>query len=131
MLGVFIYETGFVPERFSNRMSISIKQIARDLNLAVSTVSKALRDSYEISEETKRIVLEYARKVNYIPNPYAGSLTHRTTKNIAVVLPEVADTFFSNAINGIDAVAQTKGYHVMVYLTHENSEREVQRRGRN
>lgn len=106
-------------------MSISIKQIAKDLNLAVSTVSKALRDSYEISEETKRMVLEYARKVNYIPNPYAGSLTNRTTRNIAVVVPEVADTFFSNAINGIDSVAQVRGYHVIVYLTHESSEREV------
>jgi LacI family transcriptional regulator len=106
-------------------MSISIKRMAQDLKLAVSTVSKALRDSHEISEETKRMVLDYARKVNYIPNPYAGSLTNRTTKNIAVVLPEVADTFFSNAINGIDSVAQARGYHVMVYLTHEQHLREM------
>lgn len=106
-------------------MSITIRKIARDLKLAVSTVSKALRDSHEISEETKRIVLEYARKVEYKPNPYAGSLKNRKTQNIAKVLPEVADTFFSNAINGIESVAQDRGYHVMVYQTHENGELEA------
>jgi LacI family transcriptional regulator len=106
-------------------MSITIRKIAKDLNLAVSTVSKALRDSYEIGEETKRLVLDYARKMEYIPNPYAGSLKNRRTGNIAVVVPEVADSFFSNAINGIDSVAQEKGFHVIVYLTHENADREA------
>lgn len=123
----FIYETGFVWIRtYSlNRMSITIKKIAKDLKLAVSTVSKALSDSYEISDDTKLRVLEYARKMSYVPNAYAGSLKNRKTRNIAVVLPEVADTFFSNAINGIESVAQGKGYHVMVYLTHESQEREL------
>lgn len=105
-------------------MSITIRQIATELKLAVSTVSKALRDSHEISAETKRRVLDYANKHNYIPNAYAGSLKHRRTRNIAVVLPEVADTFFSNAINGIESAAKNKGYHVMVYLTHEDSNQE-------
>ncbi|HEY8936894.1 MAG TPA: LacI family DNA-binding transcriptional regulator [Cyclobacteriaceae bacterium] len=105
-------------------MSVTIRKIAKDLKIAVSTVSKALSDSHEISEETKRKVFEYARKLDYVPNAYAGSLKNRKTKNIAVVLPEVADTFFSNAINGIDSIAHTKGYHVLVYLTHESSERE-------
>lgn len=105
-------------------MSITIRKIAKDLNIAVSTVSKALRDSHEISDETKQKVLDYAQKLGYIPNAYAGSLKNKKTKNIAVVLPEVADTFFSNAINGIDLVARAKGYHVMIYLTHESPERE-------
>ncbi|HEY3430304.1 MAG TPA: LacI family DNA-binding transcriptional regulator [Cyclobacteriaceae bacterium] len=106
-------------------MSTTIRKIAKDLNIAVSTVSKALRDSHEISEETKRMVLDYARKLDYKPNPYAGSLKNRKTYNIAVVLPEVADTFFSNAINGIESIAQDKGYHVVVYQTHENSDLEA------
>jgi LacI family transcriptional regulator len=105
-------------------MTITIRKIAKDLKIAVSTVSKALRDSHEISEETKRMVLEYAQKIEYKPNPYAGSLKNRKTRNIAVVLPEVADTFFSNAINGIESIAQDKGYHVMVYQTHESFELE-------
>lgn len=105
-------------------MAVTIKQIAADLNLAVSTVSKALRDSYEISPETKTRVFEYASRLNYVPNPYASSLKRRRSGNIAVVLPEVADSFFSSAIDGIEEVAQAQGYHVMVYLTHEDVARE-------
>src|SRR6187551_172627 len=105
-------------------MGITIKQIAADLNLAVSTVSKALRDSYEISAETKTRVFEYASRLNYVPNLYASSLKRHRSGNIAVVLPEVADSFFSSAIDGIEEVAQSRGYHVMVYLTHEDVRRE-------
>jgi LacI family transcriptional regulator len=68
--------------------------------------------------------LEYAQKLNYTPNPYASSLRKRGSKTIAVVLPEVADSFFSLAINGIESVAMDKGYHVLIYLTHESFVRE-------
>ncbi|MFZ6012298.1 MAG: LacI family DNA-binding transcriptional regulator [Bacteroidota bacterium] len=117
-----IYETVFVESQ--HFMSITIKEIARDLGLAVSTVSKALRNSYEISQETKQRVFEYAEKLDYLPNPYASSLKRRKTGNIAVVIPEVADSFFSIAINGIESIAQEKGYHVIVYLTHEDQKKE-------
>lgn len=105
-------------------MSITIKKIAEELKLAVSTVSKALRDSHEISAETKARVFEYAAKIDYAPNPYASSLKGRTSGNIAVVVPEVSDSFFSEAINGIESVAQQNGYHVMIYLTHEDVKQE-------
>jgi LacI family transcriptional regulator len=103
---------------------LTIKLLAKELGLAVSTVSKALRDSHEISAETKAKVLEFAHKHNYVPNPYASSLRRQKSKTIAVVLPEVADSFFSLAINGIESVAREKGYHVLIYLTHESVERE-------
>ncbi|MEO5562991.1 MAG: LacI family DNA-binding transcriptional regulator [Chitinophagaceae bacterium] len=103
----------------------TIRALAQKLNLSIATVSKALRDSHEISSTTKQKVLELARELNYVPNPYAGSLRKGRSKTIAVVLPEVADSFFSLAINGIEAVAQEKGYHVLVYLTHESFEKEV------
>ena len=67
---------------------------------------------------------ELAAKLNYIPTPYASSLRKRESKTIAVVLPEVADSFFADAINGIESVAQQKGYHVLIYLTHESFEKE-------
>jgi LacI family transcriptional regulator len=105
-------------------MGVTIKKIAADLKIAVSTVSKALRDSHEISQDTKARILEYAAKMDYTPNPYASSLKGKRSGNIAVVLPEVADSFFSSAIDGIEEVAQQKGYHVMVYLTHEDVSRE-------
>lgn len=105
-------------------MGVTIRKIAADLNLAVSTVSKALRDSHEISAETKIRVFEHAAKLDYLPNPYASSLKKRRSGNIAVIVPEVSDTFFSEAINGIEEVAQRMGYHVMIYLTHEDIEQE-------
>jgi LacI family transcriptional regulator len=101
-------------------MNVKIKDLARELNLSVATISKALKDSYEISPETKQRVLALAKKLNYTPNPYASSLRKKSSKTIAVVLPEVADSFFSLSINGIESVAQEKGFHVLVYLTHEN-----------
>jgi LacI family transcriptional regulator len=104
--------------------TITIKMLAKELNLSVATVSKALRDSYEISIETKQKVLALAQKLNYVPNLYASSLRKRISKTIAVVLPEVADSFFSQAINGIESIAKDKGYHVLVYLTHEVFARE-------
>jgi LacI family transcriptional regulator len=103
---------------------LTIKLLAKELGLAVSTVSKALRDSHEISAETKAKVLEFAHKHNYVPNPYASSLRRQKSKTIAVVLPEVADSFFSLAINGIESIAKEKGYHVLIYLTHESMQRE-------
>lgn len=103
---------------------INIKNLALELKLSVSTVSKALHDSYEISEETKQRVLETAARLNYVPNPYASSLRGRKSKNIGVVIPEVADSFFSLAINGIESVAKEKGYHVLICLTHESFENE-------
>jgi len=104
--------------------NITIKMLAKELNLSTAAISKALRDSHEISIPTKQRVQELAHKLNYIPNAYAGSLRRRKSKTIAVVLPEVADSFFSLAINGIEAIAEEKGYHVLIYLTHENLSRE-------
>lgn len=99
---------------------INIRELAKELNLSIGTVSKALRDSYEISEETKRKVFDLAKKRNYIPNPYASSLRRKKSNTIGVVIPEVADSFFSHAIKGIDLIAQRKGYHVLIYLTYES-----------
>lgn len=98
---------------------VNIKVLADQLQLSVSTISKALRDSYEISDETKKKVLELATQLNYVPNPYASSLRKKKSHTIAVVLPEVADNFFSLAINGIQSIAESKGYHLLIYLSHE------------
>ncbi len=98
--------------------------LAKQLNLSTAAVSKALRDSHEISPTTKQRVLDLAAILNYVPHPYAGSLREKKSRTIAVVIPEVADSFFSLALNGIEAVAIEKGYHALIYLTHENQERE-------
>ena len=64
------------------------------------------------------------KKLNYVPNAYASSLGRRKSKTIGVVIPEVVDSFFAQAINGIESIAQAKGYHVLIYLTHESFEKE-------
>ncbi len=103
---------------------LTIKTLAKELQLSVSTISKALRDSHEISAATKKKVLALAEQLNYTPNPYASSLRKRKSKTIGVVIPEVVNSFFSQAINGIESVAKEKSYHVLIYLTHENFENE-------
>lgn len=104
--------------------SATIKDIAKALNLSTSTVSRALRGSYEISGETKKAVLEYAEKINYRPNPIALSLKERRTRAIGIVVSEIANNFFSQAINGIESIAYNRGYHVIITQSHESAERE-------
>lgn len=103
----------------------TIKDIAKALNLSTSTVSRALRGGYEISEETKRIVLEYAEKINFQRNPIALSLRERRSYSIGVIVCEVANQFFSQAIDGIESIAYNKGYHVIISQTHDKYNREV------
>lgn len=105
--------------------TVTIKDIGKALNLSTSTVSRALRGSYEISDETKRLVLEYAEKINYRPNPIALSLKERRSHSIGVVVSEIANNFFSQAINGIESIAYNRGYHVIITQTHESQEREA------
>lgn len=104
--------------------SVTIKDIAKALNLSTSTVSRALRGSYEISAETKKQVLEYAEQINYRPNPIALSLKERRTRAIGVVVSEIANNYFSQAINGIESIAYNCGYHVIITQSHESGERE-------
>jgi len=103
----------------------TIKDIAKALNLSTSTVSRALRGSHEISPETKKLVLEYAEKINYRPNPIALSLKERRSRSIGVIVSEIANNFFSQAINGIESIAYNRGYHVIISQSHESAEREM------
>lgn len=104
---------------------MNLKKLAEQLNLSISTVSKAFRNSYDINPQTKDRILAVARELNYQPNPLASSLRTQKSKTIAVILPEIANNFFTLAINGIESVAQEQGYHVLIYLTHEDQSKEV------
>lgn len=105
--------------------AFTIKDIAKALGLSTSTVSRALRDSYQISPETKKLVLEYAKKINYSPNPIALSLKEKRSRSIGVIVCEIANSFFSQAINGIESIAYDRGYNVIITQSHESYEREV------
>ncbi|GAA4798134.1 LacI family DNA-binding transcriptional regulator [Olivibacter ginsenosidimutans] len=104
--------------------NISMKHLAKALNLSTATISKALSDSYDISDETKQRVLKLARELRYIPHAQASSLRGKKSKTIAMVIPEVADSYFAQAINGVEKIAYADGFHVLIYLTHEQLERE-------
>lgn len=103
---------------------MNLKQLAKKLNLSISTVSRALRDSPEISVATKIKVKKKATELNYIPNPFASNLRNQHSKTIAIIVPEIANNFFSNAINGAEVLAQSKGYHVLIYQTNEDAQKE-------
>lgn len=104
---------------------MNLKTLARELNLSFSTVSKALRDSHEISETTKNRVIAKANELNYQVNLLASSFRKQKTKTIALIIPEVVNDFFGPVINGIESIAQEKGYHVLIYMTHEDREKEI------
>jgi LacI family transcriptional regulator len=99
--------------------TINIKQLAQQLNLSISSVSRAFNNSYEINPETKRRILELSKKLNYQPNPHASSLRKNKSRTIAVVIPQIANNFFALAIDGIQNAASEKGYHVLIYVTNE------------
>lgn len=104
--------------------SVNLKKLAKELNLATSTVSRALRDSHEISKKTKDRVQALAKEWGFQPNPHASSLRKNKSNTIAVIIPEIENNFFSQVMSGVEAIAGQKRYHVLIYLTHEDQRKE-------
>jgi LacI family transcriptional regulator len=103
---------------------ITIKDIARELGISPSTVSRALKDHPDISRDTKKAVNELAEKLNYQPNIVALNLRTKKTNTIGVVMPELVHFFFSTVISGIEDVAYEAGYNVILAQSNESIERE-------
>lgn len=108
-----------------NTGQVTIKDIARELGISPSTVSKALKDHPDISPVTKKAVRELVEKWNYKPDPIALSLKGGLSMTIGVIVPEIVHYFFSTVISGIEDVAYDSGYHVMFCQSNESYEREV------
>lgn len=104
---------------------ITLKKIAQDLSVSISTVSKALRDSHEISEERREKIKQYAKEFNYKPNSIALSLKNQKTKKIGIIIPEIVHHFFATVISGVERVANQKGYQVIITLSGESFDKEV------
>ncbi|GGG40076.1 LacI family DNA-binding transcriptional regulator [Bizionia arctica] len=107
------------------KKKVTLKQMARELDVSISTVSKALRNSKEISEDTRDKVQAFAKLYNYRPNNIALSLKNRKTKTIGIIIPEIVHHFFSKVIRGIELVANKRGYNVIVGLSNESFDKEV------
>ena len=111
-----------------NQPVLTMKDIARELGISVSTVSRALKDSPRISEEKRRMVQQYAREHNFTPNVLAESLRHsrvQPSRVIGVIVPEFTHYYFSSILTGIEEAAIVRGYYIMVALSNETYEREV------
>lgn len=104
---------------------ITIKDIARELKISPSTVSRALKNHPDISDETKKVVNSLAEKCKYQPNAVALSLKQRRSNTIGVIIPEIVHYFFSSVISGIEDVAYTAGYNVIICQSNEKYDREV------
>jgi LacI family transcriptional regulator len=104
---------------------VTIKDIARELKISPSTVSRALKNHPDISEDTKRAVNKLAEKLNYQPNAVALSLKQRRSNTIGVIIPEIVHYFFSSVISGIEDVAYDAGFNVVICQSNEMYEREV------
>jgi LacI family transcriptional regulator len=107
------------------KRKVTLKQIAKELDVSISTVSKSLRNSHEISEDTRQKVQAFAKLYNYRPNNIALSLKNKKTKTIGIIIPEIVHHFFATVISGIEQVANEKGYNVIVCLSNESFDKEV------
>ncbi|MGV9003058.1 LacI family DNA-binding transcriptional regulator [Flavobacterium sp.] len=103
----------------------TLKQIAKELGVSVSTVSKALNGSPEISESTKQRVQEYAKLKNYKPNVIGLNLKNRSTKTIGVILPNILNSFFAKVFSGIEKIADERGYKLITCISNESYQKEI------
>lgn len=107
------------------KRKITLKHIAKELEVSISTVSKALKNSEEISRDTKEKVQAFARLYNYKPNNIAISLKNKRTKNIGVIIPDIVHHFFTTVFRGIEKYANAHGYNVIVCISDESFDKEV------
>lgn len=107
------------------KRQITIKDIAKALNISASTVSRSLADHPDISRETKKLVNAFAKEHKYKPNALALSLRTNNTKTIGVIIPQIVHFFFSSVLSGIEDEAEKGGYRVIICQSNENYEKEV------
>lgn len=107
------------------KRKITLKDIARELDVSISTVSKALKNSEEIGRDTKDKIQAFAKLYNYKPNNIAISLKNKRTRNIGVIIPDIVHHFFTTVFRGIEQYANTKGYNVIVCVSDESFNKEV------
>lgn len=108
------------------KSKITLKELAKLLNVSVSTVSKSLNDSPEISPKTVKRVKELAELHNYRPNPTAVNLKRNRTQNIAVIVPNISNTFFAKVLGGVETEARRLGFQVITYISNESLQLEQQ-----
>ena len=105
---------------------ISLKDLAKELGVSISTVSRALKDHPDISPEMTKKIKALAEERNYSPNPLAMGLLRQQTKMIGVIVPDINTHFYSSIISGIEKVAEEKGYFIVITSSNESMKKEVE-----
>lgn len=103
---------------------VTLKQIAEELGISITTVSKALKEYPDVSKKTRKLVRETATLLNYKPNSFAVNLRTKESKTIGLIIPEIVHHFFSSVIKGIISQAEKKGYLVITLQSNESFELE-------
>lgn len=103
---------------------VDIISIAKALNLSKSTVSRAFKDNSDINTKTKARILALAKELNYRPNHYASQMRGQKSNTIAVVVPELANNFFTQIIQGVETIGKENGYHVLIFVTDDDLDKE-------
>ncbi|GAB1308463.1 LacI family DNA-binding transcriptional regulator [Urechidicola sp. KH5] len=107
------------------RPKITLKKIAKEFEVSISTVSKALKNSSEISVDLREKIQAFAKLYHYKPNSLAVRLQNQQTKMIGVVVPDIVHHFFTTVIQGIEEVTNRRGYNVLICLSNESFDKEV------
>jgi LacI family transcriptional regulator len=105
---------------------ISLKDLAKELNVSISTISRALKNHPDISPELTKKIQMLAREKKYSPNPLAMGLLRQQTKMIGVIVPDIVTHFFASIISGIESVAKEKGYYIVISSSAESYSKEVE-----
>lgn len=104
---------------------VTIKDLAKKLNISIATVSRAFNDKNDIKLETKNLILKTAKEMGYRPNPMAKKLLQKKSLTIGIVVPEFLNSFFPEAIIGAQEILFEKGYQVLITQSNENFETEL------
>ncbi len=108
----------------TRKRHISLKDIATELKVSISTVSRALKDHPNISPEVKERVKKLAEAWDYRPNPLAMGLLRQNTRTIGVIVPDLVTHFFSSVISGIESYASQQGYYIIISSSYESYQKE-------
>lgn len=107
-----------------SKRPVSLKDLAKELGVSISTVSRALKDHPDISPEVSARIQQLARERNYSPNPLAMGLLKQQTKMIGVIVPDLVTHFYSSIISGIESIAKQRGYYILISSSNESVEKE-------
>jgi len=110
-------------------MAVTIKDIAEEADVSVTTVSRVLNDKPDVSPNTRKNVLEKINELGYKPNSIARGLALQKTNTLGLIIPDISNPFFPDIARGVEDMANQKGYSV-IFCNTDNEQKKEKNRGR-